>query len=95
MSTETPRTDAIKLTERGAAGLCQDYATLAFTLERELAAAQQEIERLREALRGIEKALRTDSRDKSIIGDEVEYHLDGQTMYLAINAARRALGEEG
>ena len=60
-----------------------------------LAAAQQEIERLREALRGIEKALRTDSRDKSIIGDEVEYHLDGQTMYLAINAARRALGEEG
>ena len=74
----------------------------ALAVERELAAAQstiaeqaKEIERLREALRGIEKALRTDSRDKSIIGDEVEYHLDGQTMYLAINAARRALGEEG
>lgn len=64
-------------------------------LKATIAEQAKENERLREALRGIEKALRTDSRDKSIIGDEVEYHLDGQTMYLAINAARRALGEEG
>jgi hypothetical protein len=46
-----------------------------------------------EALEKIEAALRKDSRDKSIIGDAVEYHLDGQTMGYAINTARAALSK--
>jgi hypothetical protein len=49
--------------------------------------------KLAEALRKIESALRKDSRQKDICGDDVEYHLDGQTMYYAINAAREALRE--
>lgn len=48
-------------------------------------------EKLVEALEKIEVALRTDSRGKSILADTVEYHLDGQAMYHAINAARAAL----
>jgi hypothetical protein len=43
------------------------------------------------ALGEIESALRKDSREKTITGDTVEYHLDGQTMYRAINRARAAL----
>jgi len=45
------------------------------------------------ALELIESALREDSRDKSIIGDEVEYHLDGQTMGYAIQTAREAISK--
>jgi len=48
---------------------------------------------LLEALQAIENALHKDSRDKSIVGDGVEYHLDGQTMYFALNAARAALAK--
>lgn len=43
------------------------------------------------ALRAIEEALRKDSRQKDITGDEVEYHLDGQTLGWAITAARKAI----
>jgi hypothetical protein len=43
------------------------------------------------ALVAIELALRKDSRNKSILGDEVEYHLDGQTMGYAIQTAREAI----
>lgn len=57
--------------------------------ERDLAIT--ECEQLREALRGLEKALRSDSRDKAVGPEDVEYRLDGQAMYQAINAARRAL----
>lgn len=32
-----------------------------------------------------------DARQKSIVGDEAEYHLDGQTMYHALNKARDAI----
>jgi hypothetical protein len=50
------------------------------------------------ALIELEAALRTDSRGKTIMSDTVEYHLDGQTMYHAINKARaaiaRATGED-
>ena len=46
---------------------------------------------LLEALEIVEAALRKDSRQKSIVGDEVEYHLDGNTMYHAINTARAAI----
>ena len=46
---------------------------------------------LREALIALEAALRKDSRDKAIMADTVEYHLDGQAMYVAINKARAAL----
>jgi hypothetical protein len=49
--------------------------------------------KLAEALRKIESALRVDSRQKDICGDDVEYHLDGPTMYYAINTAREALRE--
>jgi hypothetical protein len=45
------------------------------------------------ALIEIEAALRKDSRDKSIHRDTVEYHLDGQAMYSAINRARIAIAE--
>src|SRR5262249_32316616 len=44
-----------------------------------------------EALQVLERALREDSRRKSILADTVEYHIDGQTMYLAINKAREAI----
>lgn len=44
-----------------------------------------------EALEKIESALRADRRQKTISGDTVEYHLDGQAMWHAINAARAAL----
>lgn len=43
------------------------------------------------ALVKIEAALRVDAREKSILADTVEYHLDGQVMYMAINAARDAI----
>lgn len=46
-----------------------------------------------EALEAIEAALRKDARDKSIAKDTVEYHLDGQTMYHAINTARAAISK--
>lgn len=45
------------------------------------------------ALREIEDALRKDSRDKTIGREDVEYHLDGQTMYRAINLARAAIAK--
>lgn len=55
------------------------------------------VHELTEALAKIEGALCKDSRQKTISGDTVEYHLDGQAMYAAINSARaalaRALGE--
>jgi hypothetical protein len=44
------------------------------------------------ALKAIEEALRKDSRQKDIIGDEVEYHLDGQTLGWAITTARKVIG---
>lgn len=47
MTTPTPRTDAIQLTERGAAGLLQDYCELARQLERDLAARDAELAELR------------------------------------------------
>lgn len=51
-----------------------------------------DLERLQHAaLEALEAALRKDSRDKSITGDTVEYHLDGQAMFHAINKARAAL----
>jgi hypothetical protein len=43
------------------------------------------------ALCSLERALRKDSRGKTICSDAVEYHLDGQEMYAAINLARAAL----
>lgn len=48
---------------------------------------------LLEALKAVEAALRKDARDKSIAKDTVEYHLDGQTMYHAINTARSAISK--
>ena len=48
-------------------------------------------DKLVEALEKIEAALRKDTRQKTIAGDEVEYHLDGQSMGYAINTARAAL----
>ena len=63
-------------------------------IERVERVERAEIERLRGALVAIEEALCKDSRQKSIVGDEVEYHLDGQTMYYAINKARAALAPE-
>lgn len=52
---------------------------------------QRENERLRAALTKVIKALCTDAEQKSIVGDGVVYHLDGQTMGHAINTARAAL----
>jgi len=46
-----------------------------------------------EALTLLEAALRKDSRDKSILSDTVEYHLDGQTMGYAINKVRAAIAK--
>lgn len=57
----------------------------------ELRRVRAERDALRRALVLVEAALRKDSRDKSIIGDGVEYHLDGQTMGYAIGTARSAL----
>ena len=57
----------------------------------ELAQARSEIERLREALVSLERSLLKDSRQKSIVGDDTEYHLDGNSMYHAINKVRAAL----
>ena len=50
-----------------------------------------ENKRLRKVLEDLGVALRTDSRQKTITGDAVEYHLDGSRMYHAINAVRAAL----
>jgi hypothetical protein len=50
-----------------------------------------ENKRLRKALEELGVALRTDSLQKTITGDAVEYHLDGSRMYHAINAVRAAL----
>ena len=61
----------------------------------ELAQARSEIERLREALVSLERSLLKDSRQKSIVGDDTEYHLDGNSMYHAINKVRAALAPEG
>lgn len=47
--------------------------------------------KLVDALKALEAALGTDSRQKSIARDTVEYHLDGQAMYAAINKARDAI----
>ncbi len=60
-------------------------------------AAEAEVARLREVLAALEAALRKDSRGKTVFADTVEYHLDGQAMYQAINLARAALApkEEG
>ena len=44
-----------------------------------------------EGLVQIERALCKDSRDKSIGAETVEYHLDGQAMYGAINGVRTLL----
>lgn len=46
-----------------------------------------------EALSDLEAALRRDSRNKTVLSDTVEYHLDGQSMYQAINRARAALAQ--
>ena len=61
----------------------------------ELAKARAENERLRGALVSLEAALLKDSRQKSIVGDDTEYHLDGNSMYHAINKVRAALAPEG
>ena len=48
-----------------------------------------------EALVSLEAALRKDSREKSVLSETVEYHLDGQAMYQAINKARAAITKAG
>lgn len=50
-----------------------------------------ELAEARRVIAGLEEALRKDSRQHSILSDTVEYHLDGQTMYHAINRARAFL----
>lgn len=45
------------------------------------------------ALQKLEQALRKDARDKTISGDTVEYHLEGNAMYHAINSARKAIAK--
>ena len=62
-------------------------------LERDLAKANAHKAVLVEALEQLKKALLTDSRGKTILADTVEYHLDGPSMYRAINAARAALSQ--
>lgn len=47
------------------------------------------------ALKALYDALLKDSREKSIVGDGVEYHLDGQAMYAAINKVRAAIAKAG
>lgn len=59
---------------------------LAELIDRETAAPE-----MLEALEALEAALREDSRNKDILGDEVEYHLDGQTMGWAIEKVRAAI----
>lgn len=56
-----------------------------------LAEQDEKVDALREALTEIYRALMKDSRQKSVVNDDVEYHLDGPTMYFALNKARRAL----
>lgn len=51
---------------------------------------------LKEALELMARALLSDPPDgpqKNVVGDDVIYRLDGQTMYLALNAVRDALAE--
>ena len=45
------------------------------------------------ALEFLEAGLRTDSRGKTVLSNTVEYHLDGQAMYIAINKARAAIAK--
>jgi hypothetical protein len=59
-------------------------------LRAEVARLSALAEQMAGALERVEAALRVDSRQKSILSDTVEYHLDGQTMYQAITAARAA-----
>lgn len=47
MNSDTPKTDAIKLTERGAAGVMEDLDKLACQLERENAELRKDAERYR------------------------------------------------
>lgn len=51
------------------------------------------VDDLREALVEIYRALMKDSRQKAVLNDDVEYHLDGSTMAFALNKVRRALEE--
>ena len=67
-------------------GQCERQAT-------DLVAARSLAAELVEGLAQIERALRKDSRDKSIGAETVEYHLDGQAMYQAINGARALLSK--
>ena len=73
---------------------CQ-YAANLTAVETALTKEMAENERLREALVSLEAALLKDSRQKSIVGDDTEYHLDGNSMYHAINKVRAALAPEG
>ena len=85
--TDTPRTDAVIEVLRLELEHCRALTgavAFARSLERDNA-------RLREALEILEMALKTDGRDKTIEADSVEYHIDGQAMYRAINAVRAAL----
>ena len=63
------------------------------TLEAERDHLRGQVEELTAVLAKIIGALNTDSRQKDIIGDEVEYHIDGQTMGYALNLARSALAK--
>lgn len=58
-------------------------------------ALTDQVDELKRALVAIDKALCTDARQKSITGDSVEYHLDGQTMGYALNLARDSLHSLG
>lgn len=58
--------------------------------------AANRIRAMREALEKVLDAHNTDAPgwpSKTVGGDDVVYHLDGQRMYIAINAARTALGK--
>lgn len=44
-----------------------------------------------EALERLDAALRTDTRNRTVTADTVEYHLEGHAMYAAINRIRAAL----
>lgn len=82
---------AIRERDANWSGIAWEHVTDRRKLLAATDALQAQVARLREALTGLEAALRKDSRDKAILPDTVEYHLDGQTMYQAINAARAAL----
>lgn len=45
------------------------------------------------ALKELEAALHKDIRSSTLMADTVEYHLDGQTMYIALNKARDAIAK--